>query len=120
MKLFTSILLGTAAALSLAVGSAYAADATKDNDPGFNALDKNHNGSLSRSEAKANPELYKKFKAADKNHDGKLSRSEYLWAMTKQDATTAKRKAVSAGHAVKEEIKEHSSTPAPTTPASPK
>ena len=45
-----------------------------------------------KEEAKANPELAKKFKQADKNGDGKLSRIEYLEAMTKQDAKTAKQK----------------------------
>lgn len=89
MKL-ASTLLVAASALALTAGSALA-ERPKD-DPGFNALDKNHDGSLSRSEAAANPTLLKHFKQADKNNDGKLSRTEYLEAMTKKDLTTAKDK----------------------------
>lgn len=96
MKLTQSIFFLVAAALALAVGAGYAADEHigKDkNDPGFKALDKNNDGYLSRTEAAGNPQLFKKFKQADKNGDNKLSRIEYLEAMTKQDATTAKNKA---------------------------
>ena len=97
MRLTQSIFFLVAAALALAVGAGYAADEHigKDkskNDPGFNALDKNHDGYLSRTEAAANPALAKKFKQADKNGDGRLSRMEYLEAMTKQDATAVKDK----------------------------
>jgi Ca2+-binding EF-hand superfamily protein len=94
MKLTQSLFFLVAAALALAVGSGYADDKVgKDaNDPGFHALDKNKDGYLSRTEAAANPMLAKKFKEADKNGDGKLSRMEYLEAMTKQDASTAKNK----------------------------
>ena len=115
MKLAQTLFFLVAAALALAVGSANAADtakaktdhkasagATSDkigtdkNDPGFNNLDKNHDGYLSRTEAAGNPTLAKKFKDADRNHDGKLSRSEYLMTMTAQDARTAKKKIGSA------------------------
>ena len=101
MRLTQSLFFIVAAALALAVGAGYAADEHigKDkskNDPGFNALDKNHDGYLSRTEAAANPALAKKFKEADKNGDGKLSRIEYLEAMTKQDAKTAKQKVENA------------------------
>ena len=94
MRLTQSLFFLVAAALALAVGSAYAEDkiGKDENDPGFNALDKNKDGYLSRTEAAGNPTLAKKFKQADKNGDGKLSRMEYLEAMTKQDATTAKNK----------------------------
>jgi Ca2+-binding EF-hand superfamily protein len=120
MKLSKSIPLGVCAALCLGVGSAYADNKAKEADPGFIALDTNKNGYLSRKEAAANPELAKKFKLADKNHDGRLSRSEYLWAMTKKDAGTAKNKVTSAGREVKEELKEHSTPTTPQAPASPK
>lgn len=98
MRFSQSLFFLVAAALALAVGGTYAEDKVgKDaNDPGFHALDKNKDGVLSREEAKANPMLSRKFNEADKNHDGKLSRAEYLEAMTKQDATTAKNKAENA------------------------
>ena len=94
MRLAQSLFFLVAAALALAVGAGYAEDKVgKDaNDPGFNALDKNNDGYLSRTEAAGNPALAKKFRQADKNGDGKLSRIEYLEAMTKQDAKTAKQK----------------------------
>lgn len=109
MKLAQTLFFVVAAALALAVGSANAADkaktdhkaaagATSDkigtdkNDPGFNVLDKNHDGYLSRSEAAKSPTVSKRFKDADRNNDGKLSRAEYLMTMTAQDASTAKKK----------------------------
>ena len=90
MKFASTLLIG-ASAMALAIGSAFAADKSK-NDPGFNALDKNNDGYLSRAEAAANPDLAKQFKAADRNGDGKLSRAEYLRAMTKKDLNTVKEK----------------------------
>lgn len=92
---FAKTLLIGASAMALAIGSAFADDKAK-NDPGFNALDTNHDGYLSRAEAKANPELFKQFKAADKNGDGKLSRTEYLRVMTKKDLHTVKDKVSNA------------------------
>ena len=68
------------AALVLAAGSAQAAD----KKTGFDALDKDNNGSLSRSEAAGDKRLLKGFDVADKDHDGKLSRTEYLTATTKR------------------------------------
>ena len=98
MRLTQSLFFLVAAALALAVGSAYAEDkiGKDENDPGFNKLDKNNDGYLSRSEAAGNKTLAKKFKEADKNGDGKLSRTEYLTVMTKQDAKTAKQKVENA------------------------
>ncbi len=94
MRLAQSLFFLVAAALALAVGSSYAEDkiGRDKNDPGFNNLDKNKDGYISNSEAKGNRTLYKNFKQADTNGDGKLSRAEYLTAMTKQDAKTAKNK----------------------------
>ena len=120
MKLAQTLFFLVAAALALAVGSVNAADkakadskasagATSDkigtdkNDPGFNNLDKNHDGYLSRTEAAASPTVSKRFKQADRNNDGKLSRSEYLMTMTAQDAATAKKKVENAmGHGDKQ------------------
>ena len=84
------LMLAGASALALVAGNAYADRPA--NDPGFNKLDANHDGYLSRTEAAKNPELRKNFKQADKNGDGKLSRTEYLTVMTKKDLRTAKEK----------------------------
>ena len=112
MKLAQTLFFLVAAALALAVGSANAADKAKTgstgatanhigtdpkaNDPGFNKLDKNHDGYLSRAEAAASPTVSKRFKEADRDGDGKLSRTEYLMTMTAQDARSAKKKVESA------------------------
>jgi Ca2+-binding EF-hand superfamily protein len=85
-----NFLLIGASALALAVSQAFADKPA--NDPGFNVLDKNNDGYLTRSEAAANPFLAKNFKQADKDGDGKLSRTEYLAVMTKKDLRTAKEK----------------------------
>lgn len=89
MKVVKPLLIG-ASALALAVGYAFADKPA--NDPGFNKLDKNNDGYLSRTEAAKNPYLAKHFKEADKDGDGKLSRTEYLAVMTKKDLKTAKEK----------------------------
>ena len=91
---FARTLLIAGATTALAFGSAFAADKTakKDTDPGFNKLDTNHDGSLSRTEAAKNPYLVKRFKQADRNGDGKLSRTEYLTVMTKKDIGTLEQK----------------------------
>jgi Ca2+-binding EF-hand superfamily protein len=99
MTLARTVIIG-ASAFALAMGSAFAADKAKsakaDNDPGFNKLDKDHDGYLSRTEAAGNPQLAKRFKEADKNGDGKLSRTEYLTVMTKQDMGKVKNKVSNA------------------------
>ena len=79
-----------ASALALATGPAFA-EKSKD-DPGFNKLDRNNDGWLSRTEAAKNSYLRKNFKAADKDGDGKLSRTEYLQIMTKKDVSALKNK----------------------------
>ena len=94
MKPARTILLA-AAALALAMGTAAGADQqdrAKSDDPGFNNLDRNNDGSLSRTEAAGNPYLVAHFKDADKNGDGKLSRTEYLRVMTAKDIGTVKEK----------------------------
>ena len=86
MKYARSMLL-TVSALALAVGAAFAAD---DKRQGFNDLDKDKDGALSRAEAAAKPEL--NFKDMDRNNDGKVSRAEYLRVMAGKDAGMVKRK----------------------------
>ena len=85
-----------AAALALACGGAYAADSNKDKEnaahKGFNDMDKNADGKLTREEAKGNKDLLKRWKSADKNNDGYLTRSEYLQEMAKKDWNTVKEK----------------------------
>jgi Ca2+-binding EF-hand superfamily protein len=93
MKVARTLLIA-GSAIALAVGSAYAADKqAKSDDPGFNKLDRDGNGQLSRTEAARNSYLVKRFKEADKDGDGKLSRTEYLTVMTKKDLGTVKDKA---------------------------
>src|SRR5919204_5475542 len=87
---FAKVMVIGASALALSIGTAFA-DRPK-NDPGFNKLDKNNDGYLSRTEAAKNPYLTKNWKAADTNGDGKLSRAEYLAIMTKKDLRSAKEK----------------------------
>jgi uncharacterized protein HemX len=87
MKLATTIIL---AVVGVGVGLAYAADGKK--EPGFNVLDKNNDGYLTRVEAAADADLVKKFKDADKNGDAKLSRAEYLAVKAKKDLNTVKAK----------------------------
>jgi Ca2+-binding EF-hand superfamily protein len=89
MKLAKTLVIA-ASGLALAAGVALAEKPKT--DPGFNALDRNNDGYLSRTESARNPELSKNFKKADKNGDGKLSRTEYLSVMTKKDLRTAKEK----------------------------
>jgi EF-hand domain pair/EF hand len=86
MKLARTVLAASALALA---GTGYAA---KDKEPGFNALDKDNDGFVSRSEAANDKSLMQKFKEADKNNDGKISRTEYLTVKTKQDVSTVKEK----------------------------
>jgi Ca2+-binding EF-hand superfamily protein len=90
MKFAKTLLIGVSS-LALATGAALAADKAK-SDPGFNKLDANNDGYITRSEAAKNSYLAKRFKEADKNGDGKLSRTEYLTVMTKKDLKSAKDK----------------------------
>ena len=67
-------------ALALGISSAYAADKPK----GFDALDRNNDGFVTRAEAAGNSRVLKGFDVADKNNDGKLSRAEYMASATKR------------------------------------
>lgn len=93
MKFTHAALLGVAS-MALAFGTAHAADAKdKDKDtPGFNELDKNDDGALSKAEAAANPALAARFAEVDGDNDGKLSRMEYLKTMAAKDFRTLREK----------------------------
>jgi len=69
----------------LGLAATQGASAAQGDVPGFNDLDKNDDGKLSRSEASANPRLAEHFKEVDKNADGYLGRGEYLGVMARQD-----------------------------------
>jgi hypothetical protein len=108
MSIAKSVL--AAAVLALACGGAYAADNNKEKEnaahKGFNDMDKNADGKLTREEAAGNKELLKRWKSADKNNDGYLTRSEYLQEMAKKDWNTAKEKVSKAPAAAKHEANE--------------
>lgn len=80
-----SLLLAGFCTIAFAGAPAGAADGEKSaNGPAerssgkpFAALDTNRDGSLSRPEVAAHPEIAEKFKDADRDNDRKLSRSEY-------------------------------------------
>ena len=87
MKLAKPFLI--ASALALAFG-AYAADkpakqAKADAEPGFNNLDTNNDGKLTKAEAAKDKGLTAKWKEADRNNDGTVSRAEYLMVKGKKD-----------------------------------
>ena len=95
-----------AAAMALACGAAFAADNDNKAHKGFNDMDKNADGKLTRAEAKGNKELLSRWKEADSNNDGVLTRAEYLKLMAKVDAHTVKEKVSKAPAAVKKETAE--------------
>jgi hypothetical protein len=43
----------------------------------FESLDANHNGSLNRHEAKADPSLVREFGVVDRNYDHQIDRAEF-------------------------------------------
>jgi Ca2+-binding EF-hand superfamily protein len=84
--------------LSLLAVPALAAD-SKDASagaPGFNELDRDNDGQITRSEAARNPTLAKRFAEADGDKDGRVSRAEYLKVMAAKDFTTLREKAATA------------------------
>jgi Ca2+-binding EF-hand superfamily protein len=91
--------------MALACGGAFAADDSKENK-GFNEMDKNADGKLTRAEAKGNKDLIARWKEADSNNDGVVTRAEYLKLMAKVDANTVKEKVSGAPAAVKKETTE--------------
>lgn len=92
MEFTRSIFLS--AALALAFGAAYGGGDKQGREvPGFNELDKNDDGALSRTEAAGNPTLLARFNDVDGDGNGKLSRFEYLKTMAKEDVNTVREKA---------------------------
>ena len=57
---------------------------------GFDAMDKNNDGKLSRAEAAGNKDVLARWREADGDNDGMLTRAEYLKVMAKKDASTVK------------------------------
>lgn len=74
MKVSRLILTSLALVAGVAVLRAYAADSA---DASFESLDKDKDGVITASEARANPAIAARFAAADKNQDGYLSRAEF-------------------------------------------
>lgn len=92
MKLVRIPLLA-ALGLGLAFGTAQAADSASKDSKGFNELDKDDNGALSRSEAAGKPELLARFKDVDGDGNGELSHFEYLQGKAKDDFRSLREKA---------------------------
>ncbi len=70
------------AVLSLFSAAAWAGTSAMDNMPTkaksqFEQLDRNHDGYISKSEAKASATLSKDWKSADANGDGKVEQAEF-------------------------------------------
>jgi len=82
--------ISSAGTQSAAKPTRTAANKSRPQNAAFDALDKNGDGYLTRTEARANPYLASNFKPADRNNDGKLSRAEYRAVMAKNDVKTAK------------------------------
>ena len=105
MRLAKTIL--AAAALALASGVAFAKDEGKEHK-GFNDIDKNADGHITKAEATAagRKDLLDRWSEADTDKDGKLSRAEYLKLMAKEDANKVKEKVSKAPAAIKKETQE--------------
>lgn len=71
-----ALTLGAASMPALAFGTAEDVDQNAYSSA-FKALDTNHDGKLSKSEARKEELFAKHFTAADKNHDGALEQAEY-------------------------------------------
>jgi hyperosmotically inducible protein len=99
MKNNTSFKLSTLViSLALSSGSlqAFALDGAMDANPtaystAFKALDTDHNGTLSKSEAKKEKLFAKHFAAADKNNDGTLDEQEYTNYKSQAEQKNVKR-----------------------------
>jgi Ca2+-binding EF-hand superfamily protein len=92
MNCARSVLLAAASSFAFVLVPAYAADEQKE-PPGFNELDKDDDGSLTKSEAAGNPTLASQFATVDRDGDSKLSRVEYLRTMAQKDMTALRERA---------------------------
>ena len=85
MKAKELIIIG---ALSLLPFGVYAADYQTSEQKSFQELDTNHDGYISKNEAKADHKLMKDWKSADANKDGKLEESEFSAFETRNMGST--------------------------------
>jgi hypothetical protein len=99
MRLAKSLL--AAAAMAMACGAAYAADGKE--RKGFNDMDTNDDGKLSRAEAAGNETLVAKWKELDTDNDNHLSRTEYLTEMTRQDVAKVRERVSRIGGSTERE-----------------
>jgi Ca2+-binding EF-hand superfamily protein len=67
---------GLALLVALVIGAGALAQQARDSSS-FDALDKDKDGVITASEARADPAVASRFAAADKNQDGYLSRAEF-------------------------------------------
>lgn len=105
MKATTHALIGLASLTLLAV-PALGADDKKSDPPGFNALDKDNDGQLTRAEAARNRNLAKRFAEVDGDKDGRITRSEYLHVMAAKDFRSLREEVASFVEPGSEEEKE--------------
>jgi hypothetical protein len=104
MKMVKAIMAASALALA---GGVYAADEKKGHI-GFNEIDANNDGKLTREEVRAsgNTWLLQRFDEADKAGDGVLTRGEYLSLMGRKDLRTAQEAMKDAAADVRERVEE--------------
>jgi len=74
LALIATFAIGTCALVAISASRAQAAD---QGQPTFDALDKDKDGVITASEARAHPAIAARFADADKNQDGYLSRAEF-------------------------------------------
>jgi Ca2+-binding EF-hand superfamily protein len=91
MKRTYLAILGVAS-MALAFGTVHAANEKDKDTPGFNELDKDNDGKLTKAEAAGNPALAARFAEVDTDNDGSISRMEYLKVMAQEDFRTLREK----------------------------
>lgn len=68
---------GTVAIGSGVTVTSHPGDSVSSNyDIDFDAMDTNHDGFITRAEAKGNPDLMREFRVVDRNHNGRLTKEE--------------------------------------------